>query len=160
MQYSLCRAFAVGALAVAAGPLCAQERFTYSADGQEVSDKKTGLTWRRCAEGMTWKGKACAGQAIFFTQPDAAARAKAAGGEWRLPELKEMSSIVALRELEPGKTPPVDPVAFAGTPMSRFWTSSSNGPGYFNHVAFSDGSAGESPRNSPGAVRLVRVGAP
>ncbi|MES2972842.1 MAG: DUF1566 domain-containing protein [Pseudomonadota bacterium] len=135
----------------------AQERFTPSADGQEVTDKKTGLTWKRCAEGMVWKVRTCTGTATFFTHTDATARAKAAGAEWRLPVLKELSSILALRDAEPGKAP-VDAAVFPGTPMVRFWTATPVGPGYFTYVGFTDGSAGESPRNSPGAVRLVRGG--
>jgi hypothetical protein len=142
-----------------AGAGFAQERFTPSAGGQEVADSRTGLVWRRCAEGMVWKGKTCTGQATFFTQPDAAARAKAAsasGAEWRLPILKELSSIVSAREAEEGKAA-IDPNAFPGTPVARFWTSSSTGPGYFTFVGFSDGSAGEAPRATSAAVRLVRA---
>ena len=141
-----------------AGTGLAAERFTPSADGQEVTDSRTGLIWRRCAEGMVWKVKTCTGQAGFFNHADAAARAKAAstpGAEWRLPVLKELSSIVSAREAEEGKAA-IDPVAFPATPVARFWTSSSTGPGYFTFVAFSEGSAGESPRAAPGAVRLVR----
>jgi hypothetical protein len=137
----------------------AQERFSASADGQEVTDSRTGLIWRRCAEGMTWKGRTCIGQAVFFSQPDAAARARAAsasGAEWRLPILKELSSIVSAREAEEGKAA-IDPAAFPATPVARFWTSSSTGPGYFTFVGFSDGSAGESPRATSAAVRLVRT---
>lgn len=143
-----------------AGIGLAQERFTASADGQEITDSRTGLTWRRCAEGMVWKGKSCTGQAAFLSQPDAAARAKAAsasGVEWRLPILKELSSIVSAREAEEGKAA-IDPNAFPATPVARFWTSSSTGPGYFTFVGFSDGSAGEAPRATSAAVRLVRGG--
>ncbi len=142
------------------GAALAQERYSPSSDGQEITDSKTGLIWRRCAEGMVWKARTCSGQAAFFNQTDAAARAKsaAAGGQaWRLPVLKELSGIVAAREAEEGKAA-IDPVAFPATPVTRFWTSSSTGPGYFTHVAFSDGSAGESPRGTSGAVRLVRGG--
>jgi hypothetical protein len=143
-----------------AGPGQAQERFTPSADGQEVTDSRTGLIWKRCAEGMTWKGKTCTGQVTFFNHPDAATRAKAASApsaEWRLPILKELSSIVSAREAEEGKAA-IDPNAFPATPVARFWTSSSTGPGYFTFVGFSDGSAGEAPRATSAAVRLVRGG--
>jgi hypothetical protein len=145
------------ALVLAAGAALAQERFAISADGQEVTDSRTGLIWKRCPEGMAFKGKTCTGQALLVNQGDAAARAQAAGSSWRLPVLKELSSIVAPREAEPGKAA-IHPVAFPGTPTLRFWTASSTGPGYFTYVGFADGSAGESPRASPGAVRLVRGG--
>ncbi|MES2362421.1 MAG: DUF1566 domain-containing protein [Pseudomonadota bacterium] len=141
----------------ACSPAFAQERYTASADGQEITDSKTGLAWRRCVEGMAWKKNSCTGQAIFSNQADAAALARNAGQGWRLPILKELSSIVAVREAEEGKAA-IDPKAFPATPVGRFWTSSSVGPGYFMFVGFSDGSAGEGARNSPGAVRLVRGG--
>lgn len=136
----------------------AQGRYSISADEQEVTDSKTGLIWRRCPEGMSWKGRTCTGKASFYNHSEATARAKAAsspGAEWRLPVLKELSSIVAVREAEEGKAA-IDPNAFPGTPVARYWTSSSSGPGYFTYVGFSDGGAGESPRSAPGALRLVR----
>ncbi len=136
-------------------PAAAQDRYSASADGQEITDSKTGLIWRRCAEGMSWKKTTCVGKASFVNQADAAALAKAAGGEWRLPVLKEMSSIVAVREADENKAA-IDPRAFPATPVGRFWTSSSVGTGYFMFVSFIEGSAGEGARNSPGAVRLVR----
>jgi hypothetical protein len=145
---------------VLCSPVLAQERYTPSVDGQEVTDGKTGLIWRRCAEGMVWKRPTCGGKAVFSNQADAAAMAKSASGagtEWRLPTLKELSGIVAAREAEEGKAA-IDPKAFPATPVGRFWTSSSVGPGYFMFVGFSDGSAGEGERGSPGAVRLVRGG--
>ncbi len=136
----------------------AQERYSASADGQEITDGKTGLIWRRCAEGMSWKGRTCTGQAAFFSHSEAAARAGSAASataQWRLPVLKELASIVAAREAEEGKAA-IDPNAFPATPVARYWTISTSGPGYFTYVGFSDGGAGESPRSAPGAVRLVR----
>ena len=46
----------------------------------------------------------------------------------------------------------------AAASVARFWSSSSVGQGCFLYVGFSEGSAGEGERNSPGAVRLVRDG--
>ena len=144
-----------------ANPALAQQRYSASADGQEVPDNKTSLVWRRCAEGMSWKVRTCVGQAVYSNQADAAARAKAAAASdnqpWRLPTMKELSSIVAVREAEEGKAA-IDAMTFPATPLARFWTSSSVGPGYFMFVGFAEGSAGEGPRNSPGATRLVREG--
>lgn len=59
----------------------AQERYATSVDGQEVTDSKTGLTWKRCAEGMTFKRNICSGEALFLSQQDALARAQAAGAD-------------------------------------------------------------------------------
>lgn len=148
----------LGALAPA--PAMAAPRYTPSPDGQEVADGKTGLVWRRCAEGMEWKGNTCTNNAVFPNFFGAEARAKSAatsGKPWRLPTLKELSGIVAVREAEAGRAA-IDPVAFPATPVARFWSSSGIGRGYFMYVGFSEGSAGEGERNSPGAVRLVRDG--
>lgn len=141
-------------------PALAAPRYTPSADGQEVTDSKTGLVWRRCAEGMVWKGSTCANDPVFPNHFGAETRVKAAvatGQAWRLPTMKELSSIVAVREAGPGSAA-IDPVAFPATPLARFWSSSSVGRGYFMYVAFSEGSVGEGERSSPGAVRLVRAG--
>ena len=142
-------------------PAVAQQRYSASADGQEITDSKTSLVWQRCAEGMSWKVRTCVGQVVYLNQSDAAAQAKAeaasSGQPWRLPTLKELSSIVAVREAEEGKAA-IDAIAFPATPLARFWTSSSIGPGYFMFVGFTDGSAGEGARSFPGAVRLVRDG--
>ncbi|MES2413816.1 MAG: DUF1566 domain-containing protein [Pseudomonadota bacterium] len=147
--------FIVGAALFPLSVAHAQDRFSASADGQEITDGKTGLTWRRCAEGMSWRKTTCSGKAVFYNQAQAAEAAKAAGGEWRLPTLKELSGIVAVREAAEGKAA-TDPRAFPATPIARFWTSTTVGPGYFMFVGFSEGSAGEGARNSPGAVRLVQ----
>lgn len=136
----------------------AATRYTPSPDGQEIADSKTGLVWRRCAEGMVWKSNTCISPALFSSHPGAQARAIAAATArhpWRLPTLQELSSIVAVREADEGKAA-IDPVAFPATPLARFWSSSSVGHGYFMYVAFTEGSAGEGARNAPGAVRLVR----
>ncbi|RYX90561.1 MAG: DUF1566 domain-containing protein [Comamonadaceae bacterium] len=138
----------------------AQDRFKPSADGLEVTDSKTGLIWRRCPEGMAFKGKTCIGQAVFVSQVEATGRAKAASAgnvRWRLPQLKELATIAAPREASEGVAA-IDPVAFPATPAGRFWTSSTSGHGYFSFVGFTDGGAGENARTSPGAVRLVRGG--
>lgn len=135
------------------GPAVAQGRYTFSATGQEVVDSKTSLIWRRCPEGMNWNAKACSGQILFFPQGEAAARGQR---DWRLPTLRELSSIASAKEAMDGKAA-INAAIFPGTPPVRFWTSSSTGPGYFTFIGFMDGSAGEGPRNAAGAVRLVRV---
>ncbi len=145
-------------LASVAFQASAQERYTPSSDGDEINDTKTGLTWRRCAEGMTWKKSTCAGKAVFANQAQAAAQAKAQATKdeaWRLPTLKELNSILAVREIDVGKAA-IDPNAFPATPIARYWTSTSVGPSYYMVVGFGEGYSGEGERNSPGASRLVR----
>lgn len=140
----------------------AQERYTPSSDGDEITDSKTGLIWRRCAEGMSWKKTSCTGKATFANQAQAVALAKAQATKdeaWRLPTLKELNSILAVREIDVGKAA-IDPKAFPATPIARYWTTTSVGPSYYMVVGFGEGHSGEGERNSPGASRLVRDAKP
>lgn len=154
--------FAALLLIAATFQVGAQERYVASSQGDEITDSKTGLIWRRCAEGMTWKKPTCVGKATFGNQSQAAALAKAqatSNAPWRLPTLKELNSILAVREIDVGKAA-IDPKAFPATPIARYWTSTSVGPSYYMVVGFGEGHSGEGERNSPGAARLVREAKP
>jgi TPR repeat protein len=150
----------------AATPARAESRFSISADGQEVTDNKTRLVWRRCAEGMKAAGPVCEGSPRKFTHADAAkhaaAEASRSGKNWRLPEINdELGTIWDL-----AFKPPFNPSAFPSTPQGHFWSSTKN-------TAMSDGScswvfdfhesegygaaAGCSPNNATHLVRLVRT---
>jgi hypothetical protein len=95
-------------------PAPAKERFIPSADGTEVTDTLTGLIWQRCAEGMTWNSAAqtCDGDELGFYWLEALDYAKAhrAGG-WRLPNIKELRSLVDYET----PAPAIDHVAFPNT---------------------------------------------
>jgi len=64
--------------------------YTFSSDGKEVYDSKTGLTWKRCSEGMFWDGLSCSGTALNFTWEEALARTSEG---WRLPNKNELDSL-------------------------------------------------------------------
>jgi hypothetical protein len=100
----------------------AKERFIPSSDGSEITDILTGLVWRRCAEGMGWNNatQACEGSAKEFTWEDALdhIRANRQGG-WRIPNVKELFSIVDHNLQRPA----IDPIAFPNTPLRTFLTS-------------------------------------
>lgn len=135
--------------------------FTVAADGQEVTDAKTGLIWRRCAEGMTASGSTCTGTASTFTHEAALTRAStqaiATGVAWRLPNVKELSSIVDKSRVNPT----IDMVAFPATPVGSYFWSSSPYVGVASYalvVYFVDGSVDNFIRGSTGYVRLVRAG--
>jgi Protein of unknown function (DUF1566) len=93
-----------------------------NAAGDEITDSKTGLIWKRCPEGMAWAVNTCTGTAARYTHEQALARATAQAGTagWRLPNVKELSSIVDISR----KGPAIDTAAFPATPSSWFWTSS------------------------------------
>lgn len=77
--------------------------FVVSADGQEVTDTKAGLIWRRCAEGATFNGSTCIGSTetggTSYSHEPAFAQAKtqaiATGLAWRLPNIKELANLSA-----------------------------------------------------------------
>jgi Protein of unknown function (DUF1566) len=116
------RLLALALLALAACAGHAAGRFAISADGQEVTDSTTRLTWRRCAEGLRWDGKACSGKLMKYKYgeaKDAAAdAAKGAAKAWRIPAKDEL---VALLDKTAKKKPRIDVDAFPQTPSLPFW---------------------------------------
>ena len=136
--------------------------YVISADGSEVTDQKTGLIWRRCAEGMIWDGATCAGTAGTFTHEAGLARAASQAGStgiaWRLPNVRELASIADKSRSNPA----IDPTAFPATPSFWFWSSSPYVGLSFSawFVDFSDGVVNVSGLrfNVSLHVRLVRAG--
>ena len=99
----------------------AQIRFTYSADGSEVTDAQTGLTWRRCSAGQTWSAGTCSGGLSVYTHEAALVYAASQSG-WRLPNVKELRSLVDTSRVVPA----IDTVAFPGTASMTYWSSTPN----------------------------------
>jgi hypothetical protein len=110
-------------LAVFAAASHGEGRFAVSSDGQEVTDATSHLTWRRCAEGMRWNGKACAGKLAKYTYAGAkkaAEAAKSSGKAWRIPAREEL---VALVDMKAKKKPRVDGGAFPNSTNGPYWAS-------------------------------------
>jgi Protein of unknown function (DUF1566) len=134
--------------------------FTVSANGQEVTDTKTGLIWRRCAEGMIASAGTCTGTASTFPHEAALTRAStqaaATGVAWRLPSVKELSSIADKTRSNPA----IDTTAFPATPASYFWSSSPYVGNALNAwvVDFYGGGVYGYYRSFTYYVRLVRAG--
>lgn len=101
----------------------AGDRFVPSPDGTEVADNLTGLIWRRCPAGMVWNDgtRSCTGSATEFSWVDALdyAAANRQGG-WRIPNAKELLSIVDFTTASPA----IDRVAFPNTPTTPSFLSS------------------------------------
>ncbi|RFC31680.1 MAG: Protein of unknown function (DUF1566) [Candidatus Nitrotoga sp. SPKER] len=130
-------------------------RFIISEDGTEVTDNKTGLIWRRCAEGMTASIDGYTGIPGVYNLEDALAlaksQAKATGKAWRLPKVEELSSIVDMSRRDPS----IDTDVFPGTPGSPFFTASPDGAlSWF--VSFYVGKVFSEYSEVPNHVRLVR----
>lgn len=129
--------------------------FTVSANGEEVRDSATGLVWKRCMEGMRWDGTTCAGQPTYYMWPEALQHTGPGRTGWRLPNVKEMASLVNTRSTGPLA---MYTAAFPGLTNDQFWTStpfvldafygwvvhSFYGHSYFTYL------------EDMGAVRLVR----
>jgi len=146
---------------VRAGQSPISNRYIISADGQEVTDNKTRLIWRRCAEGMVFSGGTCTstGTVGSFTHEAALRHAvtQSAIG-WRLPNVKELSSIVDRNR----SAPRIDSTAFPATPGEWYWSASPitrfDLTNFSWSVNFIDGSVGTLNRTSTGFMRLVRAG--
>ncbi len=140
--------------------VAAPHSFIVSADGLEVSDQQTGLIWKRCPEGANWDGSTCVGDALPLTAAQALQRASdqsaSTGLDWRLPNLKELSSLVDRGQLSPN----IDPTAFPSTPETNFWSSSpvAGDPGSVWAVVFAGGFTEIDARQFTLLVRLVRGG--
>ena len=135
----------------------------YSVHGNgTVTDTRTGLTWKQCAEGLS--GAACqTGSAQTFDWGNALAHAEAstfAGyTDWRLPNVKELFSLVEDCRIFPA----INTNRFPNTPSARFWSSSPNAyvSRYAWDVNFGDGRPTNSLRYRPTQqvfVRFVRGG--
>jgi hypothetical protein len=85
------------------------QRYTVPGDGTLV-DTRTGLAWQRAvdATNRTWNDARTA-----------CARLPLAGGGWRLPDMKELQTLIDETRSEPA----IDVAAFPGTPNESFWTS-------------------------------------
>lgn len=133
------------------------------ANGSEVKDTRTGLIWRRCIEGATWNGTTCVNSGgTTFTHQAALQRATAqqtVDKAWRLPNAKELTSLVRRDRVEP--QPFIDETFFPNTPTTYFWASTpvARTPGFAWTTFFGYGSTGSNQtRATAHPVRLVRSG--
>jgi hypothetical protein len=135
----------------------AEGRFNVSADGQEAIDSTTHLVWRRCAEGMRWDGKACAGKLMKYDYRGAKRAAAAAGNGWRLPTRDEL---VALVDRSQKKKPRIDGAAFPKTPSTGFWATRPGSDDDLNAwlVNFGSGRVLANLGQAKFPLRLVRAG--
>jgi Protein of unknown function (DUF1566) len=129
--------------------------------GSEVRDKVTGLIWQRCVLGMAWQGGTCIGSAGIYGWEEALEAARTAmasaapgAGRWRLPNVKELASLI-----ETACTlPAINSTWFPADPGDFAWSSSpsANTPVGVWIVGFDDGRHYEGIRGYPHRVRLVR----
>lgn len=100
-------------------PTTPSNDFDIIGEGDVVRHLTTGLEWRRCVEGRSWTGDGCSAEiATAFSWEGALLHAEQSEG-WRLPNIKELLSIVENCRVEP-------PMNLAVFPDSgyAFWSSS------------------------------------
>ena len=127
-----------------------------------VTDTRTGLMWKQCSEGQNWHLGTCSGTSSPFTWSQALARAEAATfagyADWRVPNVKELSSLVEDCRAEPA----INDALFPSAPSSHFWSASPDAVAYRSDLAwsvfFNDGYAYSLHRSYSYHVRLVRGG--
>jgi hypothetical protein len=132
--------------------------FTAHGDGT-VTHHATGLMWMKCPLGQS--GSDCAtGSGTIYTW-DAAFEAAAASDfagytDWRLPDFKELRSIVEERCYGPA----INETVFPATPSWYFWSFSpfARYPYYAWGVQFTYGTSYGGGRSASARVRLVRSG--
>ena len=134
-------------------------RFTLNGDGT-ATDVVTGLTWKRCAEGQTWDGTTCTGSAATKSWQAALQAGETSAfadqSDWRLPNIKELTSIVETKCVSPNINLDVFPSAVSWD----FWSGSP----YAGHsdrtwyVSFYVGAADIDAKDFFKYVRLVRGG--
>ncbi len=148
----------------------ATKRYQDNGDGT-VTDAKTNLRWKRCAEGQTWAGNTCSGSATGYPRDQAQNLQK---NGWRLPSVDELKGLVYCDNTgvfgnafgrgtacpSGASSPTIVQEVFPNTPSSNFWSGSpdagdSSGAWY---VDFYDGDDDWNDRNDVNAVRLVRAG--
>lgn len=135
-------------------------RYRQTGDGSVV-DTKTGLMWRTCLEGVS--GKSCGeGTPLALTWAEALAYAPTfnrEGGfaghrDWRLPNIRELSSLIELQCAAPA----INLAVFPNAAPVEVWSSS---PSRFHShyswlVDFGTGAFTYGERIGPKAIRLVR----
>lgn len=131
-----------------------------------VTHARTGLMWKQCAEGLSGAGCATGGSTAM-TWANALKAANTANSaafagytDWRLPNKKELESIVELC----GYNPAINQIAFPAVISWRFWSNSSNVPNPTEGwaVDFSDGATvtnyGGGGKGGINYARLIRGG--
>ncbi len=118
-----------------------------------ITDPSNGLMWKQCTEGQ--QGDRCTGKAQLYSWSLASQHAQtsqfAGYGNWRLPTLTELKSLV---EQDCG-SPAININLFPGTPSAGLWTNNDDNLNAWS-VDFSKGNAVSVLKAGGKYIRLVR----
>ncbi|MDH5545056.1 MAG: DUF1566 domain-containing protein [Gammaproteobacteria bacterium] len=114
-------------------------RFNINSDGT-VTDKKSGLVWKRCSEGQTVSANSCNGNLTKMSWQQALNSAKsnndnsfANANNWRLPNIKELQSIVEYACQKPAINSEIFPNVPNITDF-KYWSSSTKAGEFTNPI--------------------------
>lgn len=131
----------------------------FSITDTTVVDKQTGLMWAKCSLGQT--GKDCTGSVTkqnwssaqsTVTAKNASATGYLGHKGWRLPNIKELTSIFEAACTQPA----INLDVFPNTPTDTYWSATPSSSGFIWNVAFYSGSTGKHSRTNKNTIRLVR----
>ncbi|WP_166638815.1 DUF1566 domain-containing protein [Paraglaciecola marina] len=95
-------------------------------DDGTVTDLGTGLIWTTCSLGQVWETGQCIGDATSFIWSDALEQAAtfvyAESSDWRLPNIKELESLVEFG----CHSPSINEGVFPNTSSTYYWSSTTN----------------------------------
>ena len=128
-------------------------RFTDNGDGT-ITDNATGLMWAKDGNGA---GCFCGGQKNWADALSWAVGLTFAGkSDWRIPNIKELMSIVDYSEYGPS----IDETFFPNTQSYFYWSSTTDVDSTSNawYVIFGGGNVGTTSKGNSRSVRCVRGG--
>ena len=98
-------------------------RYTVLASTSEILDKQTNLVWQRCSLGQTWDGTSCAGSPGFYSWQSAFQAARDQKGGWRLPNVKELHSLIEVACIDPSINETIFPATIPRRGYWEYWTA-------------------------------------
>ena len=146
-------------------PTTPTSQFTQHDNGT-VTDNATRLIWMRCSLGQTWHNETCQGEAMNYSWQDAlqAAQDQSFAGydDWRLPNIKELTSIVEEACHSPAINLTIFPTSIGSDETDyEYWTSTIYSGNRALKVRFRDGFFTFYYKSEKTyGVRLVRGGQP
>ena len=122
-------------------------RYTINGDGT-VTDNVTGLMWQQEDDNIfrTWESA--------ITYCENLVVHPSTYSDWRLPNIKELRSIIASTQYNPA----IESTAFPNTNSSNYWSSTEGSNTLAWYVAFYEGSYSNNFKTIENYVRCVREG--